>query len=78
MFDLFLKNHPCSREASPDKGSEMPPPLCHLIHVCATDSDDAKRPLWNAASCLDSLNWKTLPEELRKVSISPDFLILPI
>lgn len=69
MFDLFLSSHRSSREVAQDK----PPldgqagPLCHIIHVSAAAPDDVRHPLWNQTSCLDSLSWKTLPEELRKV-----------
>src|ERR1700761_9210202 len=47
----------------------------HLWHFAAGQPDDAKHPRWNRSPDLDSLTWKTVPTELKKVSALPSSCI---
>ena len=63
MFDLFLRER-SGRKAEKTSQDDL---LCHIVHVSACIPDDALHPLWNHSSSLDSLTWKTLPDELKMV-----------
>jgi len=43
----------------------------HLWHFAAGQPDDAKHPRWHSSPALDTLTWKTIPAELKKVSALP-------
>jgi hypothetical protein len=43
----------------------------HLWHFAAGKPDGAKHPRYNHSPTLDSLTWKTVPAELRKVGLLP-------
>ncbi|KAI5123964.1 hypothetical protein M0805_006376 [Coniferiporia weirii] len=77
MFDLFLKPQPPKKEATSDKALDIHSlPICHIIHISATQIDKAHFPMWNQTTSLDNLSWKSLPEELRKRNINLSLIIL--
>ncbi|KAH8119381.1 hypothetical protein DFH11DRAFT_1540206 [Phellopilus nigrolimitatus] len=68
MFDLLFKTQQSGKEVLLDKSSEnQTASLCHIIHISFGKPDEARHPLWNQMSNLDTLSWKSLPDELRKM-----------
>jgi len=73
MFDILKSGvnqkplRPLNLNESRDKRKEDF--SCHLWHFAAGQPDDAKHPLWNSSSTLDTLTWPTVPAELKKVSL---------
>ncbi|PAV18664.1 hypothetical protein PNOK_0550700 [Pyrrhoderma noxium] len=72
MFDLFLRER-SGRKAEKTSQDDL---LCHIVHVSACIPDDALHPLWNHSSSLDSLTWKTLPDELKMRNINLNMILL--
>lgn len=66
MFDLFSKS---LQDETGDKPISEADPHFHIIHVLSSSPDESRHPLWNQCSELDTLSWKTMPDELKKVRI---------
>ena len=75
MFDTLRSGvnqkplRPLSLNESRDKPKEVF--SYHLWHFAAGQPDDTKQPHWNRSQALDTLTWKTIPIELKKVSAPP-------
>lgn len=70
IFDIlmtstnFAVSH--AQTQSPQKDSRSL--ISHLLHIAASPPDNAQRPHWNILQHLDSVNWDSIPAELKKVS----------
>ncbi|KAL5507278.1 hypothetical protein ACEPAH_6734 [Sanghuangporus vaninii] len=75
LFDHFLSSPRSTKE---DKSSTeaQTGPLCHIIHISACQPDESQYPLWNQTTNLDTLTWKSLPDELRKRNINLSLIML--
>ena len=67
LFDLFLSSPRTTKEDKSPVAESQTGPLCHIIHISACHPDESQHPSWNQTTNLDTLTWKTLPDELRKV-----------
>jgi hypothetical protein len=64
MFDLFIRSLQDDLGDKPITDAEA---QFHIIHVLSSAPDESRHPLWNQSSELDTLSWKTMPDELKKV-----------
>lgn len=70
LFDIlmasanFSANH--VQAQSPQKDTRSL--ISHLLHIAASPPDNAQKPQYNNLPHLDSVNWDSIPAELRKVS----------
>jgi len=41
----------------------------YILHIAASPPDNSQRPLWNDSIAMDDMDWKSLPDELKKVIV---------
>ncbi len=66
MFDLFSRS---LQEEIGDKPINESVARFHIIHIMNGAPDESRHPLWNQSTELDTLSWKTMPDELKKVRV---------
>lgn len=65
---------PVLKELPANQPAEVAPSgtrVYHMLHICAVKPDSSEAPSWNRRPSLDSVNWETLPAEMKKVRIAP-------
>lgn len=70
LFDILMSstaNH--AQTQSPQKENRSL--ISHLLHIAASPPDNAQKPHCNTLQHLDSVNWDSIPAELKKVSSIP-------
>ncbi|KLO18412.1 hypothetical protein SCHPADRAFT_993633 [Schizopora paradoxa] len=73
MFDLFIRSLQDDLGDKPITDAEA---QFHIIHVLSSAPDESRHPLWNQSSELDTLSWKTMPDELKKRDINLNVIFL--
>ena len=73
LFDILMLNANFTLNHAPTKSpqKEGRSLISHLLHIAASPPDNAQRPHYNMLEHLDSVNWDSIPAELRKVSDIP-------
>jgi hypothetical protein len=69
MFEVLSSSQDADRIHSSEKSGvqESNHDSHHIIHIAYCPPDNSLNPLWNQVTELDTLSWKTMPEELAKV-----------